>query len=132
MLVGNFGPMSIVRLILQLTAVDLRTKIEDELKKEREANQQKQQSLHREIQQLRMRIDDIEKARDNAVREAEQMCWREKQRRLKEEEAAFEKERALIETKTARDEALGKLRLVEDTLRKKQDELDSAQQEHKR
>lgn len=106
--------------------------MEADLKTERDAGLQRQQNFQREIQQLRMRIDDIEKSRENSVREAEQICWREKQRRLKEEELVFEKERALLETRSARDEALSKLRLVEESLRHKQDELDSVQSEHRR
>ncbi|XP_022703544.1 mitotic spindle assembly checkpoint protein MAD1-like [Varroa jacobsoni] len=113
-------------------AIEMRTKQEQEVSKERILQQAKVQSLQREIQQLRMRIDDLEKTRDSSIKEAEQNLWREKERRLKEEETAFQKERLLIETKMIRDETLNKLRLVEETLRRKQDDLDNIQEENKR
>lgn len=117
---------------LQTVAIEMRTKQEQEVSKERILQQAKVQSLQREIQQLRMRIDDLEKTRDSSIKEAEQNLWREKERRLKEEETAFQKERLLIETKMIRDETLNKLRLVEETLRRKQDDLDNIQEENKR
>ncbi|OQR74864.1 mitotic spindle assembly checkpoint protein MAD1-like, partial [Tropilaelaps mercedesae] len=116
----------------KLAATEQRTKMEQELTKERAVHQSKQQSHQREIQQLRMRVDDVEKSRESSVKEAEQMVWREKQRRLKEEEVAFQNERLLIEAKTGRDEAISKLHLAEQALRKEKDDLDHTQEENKR